>query len=58
MISQIILLPFPLLNLEKERKGKNYKNLNISRTKRAFNMKQKTFLIVFGSLSLDEKIKI
>ena len=32
MTSQIIPLPFVLLNLESvERKGKNYKNLNISR---------------------------
>ena len=37
-----------LLNLESvERKGKSYKNLNISRMKRAFSMKQKTFFIVF-----------
>ena len=37
MTSQIIPLPCALLNLEiVERKGKNYKNLNISRTKRAF----------------------
>ena len=35
--SEIIPLPFVFLNLESvERKGKNYKNLNISRTKRAF----------------------
>ena len=50
---------FDLLNLDGvERKGKNCKKLNISRTKRAFNMKQKTFFIVFEGLSLDEKIKI
>ena len=31
---------FAILNLESvEKKGKNYKNLNISRTKRAFQMK-------------------
>ena len=37
MTSQIIPLRCALLNLEiVERKGKNYKNLNISRTKRAF----------------------
>ena len=37
MTSQIIPLPFALLNLESvERKVKNHKNLNILRTKRAF----------------------
>ena len=37
MTSQIISLPFVLLNLEiVESKGKNYKSLNILRTKRAF----------------------
>ena len=37
MASLIIPLPFVLLHLESvERKGKNYKKLNISRTKRAF----------------------
>ena len=37
MTSQISPLPLVLLNLESvKRKGKNYKNLNISRTKRAF----------------------
>ena len=36
----IIPLPFVVLNLEKvERKRKKYKNLDISRTKRAFSMK-------------------
>ena len=40
MTSQIIPPPFVLLYLESvERKGKNYKMLNISRTKRAFLMK-------------------
>ena len=38
--SSIIPIPFALLNLEKvEKKGKNFKNLNISRMKRAFYMK-------------------
>ena len=47
MTSLIIPLPLALLNLESmERKGKNYNNLNISRTKRAFE-----------GLSFDEKIK-
>ena len=33
-------IPFALLNLESVgKKGKNYKKLNISRTKRAFSMK-------------------
>ena len=37
MESQIIPLPFALLNQDSvEKKGKNYRNLNISRTKRAF----------------------
>ena len=36
-MTYIIPLPFFLLTLESvEEKGKNYKNLNISRTKRAF----------------------
>ena len=40
MTSQIIPLPFVLLNLESmEKKGKTYKTLYISRTKRAFLMK-------------------
>ena len=40
MTSQIISLPFVLLYLESvERKEKNYKSLNIARTKRAFLMK-------------------
>ena len=40
MTSKIIPLPFSLLNLESvEKMGKKYKNLNISRTKRAFSMK-------------------
>ena len=42
MTLEIIPLTFVLLNLESvERKRKKYKNLNISRTKRAFPMKQK-----------------
>ena len=32
-----------------------YKNLNISRATRAFSMKSKTFFIVTGELSFDEK---
>ena len=40
MTSKIIPLLFVFLNLESvESKGKNYKNLNIFRTKRAFSMK-------------------
>ena len=40
MASLIIPRPFVLLNLESlERKGKNYKKINISRTKRVFSMK-------------------
>ena len=42
MTSQITPLRFVLMYLESvERKGKNYKILNISRTKRAFLMKLK-----------------
>ena len=37
MTSLVIPLPFALLNLESvEKKSKNYKNLNILRTKSAF----------------------
>ena len=50
-------LPFWIWKVWKGRE-KNYKNLNISRTKRVFKMKQKTFFIVFEGLSVDEKIKI
>ena len=39
-----------------ERTAKKYKNLNISRTKRAFQIKQKPFFIVFEGLSFNEKI--
>ena len=38
-------------------KGKNNENLNISRTKRAFQMKYTGFFIVFEGLSFGEKIK-
>ena len=59
MTSYIIPLPFVLLNLESvERKGKNYKKLNISRMKSAFSMKWKTFFIVFEELSFGGKINI
>ena len=35
-----IPFPFALLNLESvDKKGKSYKDLNISRTKKAFSMK-------------------
>ena len=38
------------------KRGKQkYKNSNISRTKRAFYMKQKTFFIVCEGLSFDEE---
>ena len=44
MTSQIIPLSLVLLNLERvERKAKNYKDLNISRTKRAFWMSSESF---------------
>ena len=58
-IKYIIPLPFDLLNPKNvERKGKNYKNLNILRTKKSFLNKKKTFFIFFEGLSFDEKIKI
>ena len=41
----------------KKREGQKYKTLIISRTKRAFHMKQKAFFIVFEGLSFGEKIK-
>ena len=57
MPSLIIPLPFVLLNLEKaEGKRTKYKNLNISRTKRAFEMKKTTYFTVFEGLSFGEKI--
>ena len=56
MTSLIIPLPFVVLNLESvERKRKNYKILNISRTKRAFWMKKK--FSVFEGLPFGEKNK-
>ena len=57
MKSKNIPLPFTLLNLESvETKGKHYKNLNISRSKRAFQMKQKAVLIVFEGVPFSQKI--
>ena len=56
MTSKIIPLPFIFLNLENvEREGKNYKNLNILRTERAFSMKLKTFSIVLKGYHLVKK---
>ena len=40
---------------EKQRGRQKYKNLNISRMKRAFEMKCKTFIIVFEGLSFGEE---
>ena len=57
---QIIPFPFVLLNLPSvKRKSKNYKTLNISRTKNEelFRWNKKHFS-VFHGLSLGEKIKI
>ena len=42
---------------EKKRGRQKNKNLSISRMKRAFSMKQKTFFIVFQGLSFGEKQK-
>ena len=39
----------------KRKEDRNYKNLNISRTERAFYIKQKTFSVVFEGLSFGEK---
>ena len=59
MTAQIISLSFVLFCLESvERKGKNYKSLNILRTKRVFLMKQKTFFIILEGLSFGGKTKI
>ena len=55
MTSETIRLSFVYLNLESvERKWKNYKSLNISRTKRAFLMKQNTFFKVFEGPSFNK----
>ena len=54
--SWINALSFVIFNLESvERKGKNYKNLNVSRIKRAFQTKWKIFFTVFEELSIEEK---
>ena len=45
----------PMADREKKSGRQKDKNLNISRTKRAFQMKYKTFFIVFKGLSFDEK---
>ena len=58
MASQVIPLPFVASYLEStERKGKNYKSLNISRTKRAFLIKITLFIVLEG-LPFDGKTKI
>ena len=44
-----------MVNWEKKSGKWKYKNLIISRTKRAFYMKLKTSLIVFEGLSFGEK---
>ena len=49
------ICPFEFEKCGKE--GKNYKKLNISRTKRAFKMQYKTFFIIFKGLSFGGKIK-
>ena len=43
-----------MADMEKKRGRWKYKNPNISRTKRAFQMKQKTSFIVFEGLSFGE----
>ena len=49
---------FVLLNLESvENKGKNYKNLNILRTKKSFLDEITNMFLVFEGLSLGEEIK-
>ena len=47
-----------MANREKKRGGGKYKNLDISRTKIVFLMKEKAFCIVFKGLSISVKIKI
>ena len=39
---------------EKLRESRKYKNLNISRTKRAFKMKQKAFFVTLNGLSVKQ----
>ena len=57
-IQAIINYPTSIFPFESGKcgKGKNYKNLNISKMKRAFSTK--AFFITFEGLSLGEKIKI
>ena len=58
MIPWIIPFWFILLNLGSgEGKGKNHKTLNISRTKRAFYMKQKYFFLDSEELSFGKENK-
>ena len=59
MTSQIIALPFALLNLESVGKeGKKNREIWISRErKELFRWNKKTFFIVFEGLSFSEKIK-
>ena len=45
-------------NREKKRERRKYKNLNISRTKRASWMKLKTLFLVFEGLLFGEKLKL
>ena len=42
---------------EKKRRRQKYKNLNISRTKRAFQTKKKTFFTIFEGLLFGDKWK-
>ena len=44
-----------MVDREKKREKQKHKNWNISRAKRAFQMKWKTFFIVFEGLSFGEK---
>ena len=39
---------------EKLRESRKYKNMNISRTKRAFKMKQKAFFVTLNGLSVKQ----
>ena len=56
MTSSIILFSCHFESRKCEKKEKNYKNLNILGTKRAFLMKSKAFFIIFEGLSFSEKI--
>ena len=59
MTSQIIPLPFVLLNLETGKEGKKLQEFEyLENEKRFLDEIKKTFFIVFKGLSFSKKIKI